>query len=362
MEAEGVPQSFPHFARLLGLPTGGGPTAELEPEAFRRELHRAVAGWLRAMAVRQPVVLGLEDVHWADSASLALTEELLDLTRAHRILMCTTGRPEAEPTVVRLTGEMGPQAGLVLRLGPLGREDVAQLVNGILEGIADEALLDFVCERTGGTPFFVEELIRSLLEAGTLERAGGVWCLRPGWDASAVPVTLEGVLAARIDLLPSGTAATLQVASVIGRQMRLSLLRAVAEDGESTDRSVGELARAGLLDRTAGTQGDDVLAFHHALVQDVAYSRVLRRRRVELHRRVADVAEALYGSGDDVIELLARHLYLGGGGPRAVGALEQAGKRAARLFANDEAIVHFERAVELCRGDEALAGRFPEVL
>src|SRR5439155_21756569 len=132
----------------------------------------------------------------------------------------------------------------------------------------------------------------------------------------------------------------------IGRQMRLSLLRAVAEDGESTDRSVGELARAGLLDRTAGTQGDDVLAFHHALVQDVAYSRVLRRRRVELHRRVADVAEELYGSGEDVIELLARHLFLGGGGARAVDALERAGARAARLFATEEAIVHLERAAE----------------
>src|SRR5205823_6610314 len=107
---------------------------------------------------------------------------------------------------------------------------------------------------------------------------------------------------------------------------------------------------------------DDVVSFHHALVQDVAYARVLRRHRVELHRRVADVAEALYGSGDDVIELLARHRYLGGGGPRAVAALERAGDRAARLFANDEAIVHFERAVELCRKDDALADRLPETL
>src|SRR5207253_1269179 len=97
--------------------------------------------------------------------------------------------------------------------------------------------------------------------------------------------------------------------------------------------------------------GGRVFVFHHALVQDVAYGRLLRRRQRELHAKVAEQAEALYGAGDEAIDLLARHLYLGGGGEKAVAYLARAAERAKRLYANQEAILHLTRLLELAPGD-----------
>jgi tetratricopeptide (TPR) repeat protein len=130
---------------------------------------------------------------------------------------------------------------------------------------------------------------------------------------------------------------------VIGRRVPLALLRRVAENGSEVDAELGELVAGGFLDPEGA--GERVV-FHHALMQDAAYGRLLRRRRRDLHRRVAEEAESLYGAGDDSIELLARHLYLGEAGAKAVEYLVRAADRARALFANDEAVAHLERALE----------------
>ena len=219
-------------------------------------------------------------------------------------------------------------------------------------------MIAFVERRSSGNPFFAQELVRALRDSDALVLGERGWTIRPGWDARHLPPTIEGVLTARIDLLPRDAAALLQTASVIGRRVQVPLLEAVAEDGSLAER-LDVLTGSGLLDR-AEQDGDAAVVFHHALVQDAAYSRLLRRRRRELHLHVADAAEALYGSGDHVIGLLARHRYLGGD-QKAVDYLLRAGKRSKAFFANEEAIVHFGRAVELARRAPERASELPEI-
>lgn len=353
LKDHGAPEALPFFARLLGVEAAEHESVrDLEPEAFRRALERVFAAWLTALARRSPVVLAVEDVHWADAASVSLTTAVARATRDAPIVLYVTARPEGRAVVDEVAAR-GIDVD-ILQLEPLSESAVAVLVGDLLRGTPPAPLLDAVTRRAGGNPFFVEELVRSLLDAGVLmrdgERDGDHWTMHPGWDARTVPATVEGVLSARIDLLPRSAATTLTNASVIGRQVRLPILRGLDPDATDLDHELRTLVDAGFLDPVS--DDEDLLLFHHALVQDVAYSRLLRRRRRELHGQVAQVAEGLYGAGDDVIDLLARHAYLGGGGDKAIELLLRAGERSRRLFANDEAILHLSRAEELARQED----------
>ncbi|HVF75188.1 MAG TPA: adenylate/guanylate cyclase domain-containing protein [Acidimicrobiales bacterium] len=323
------------LARLAGLPVDDADLAALAPDAFRRGLHEAVVAWLSALA---PVTLAVEDVHWADTSSL----ELLAALAGGPVKLVLTTRPEGIEACTSL-------GAAPVALGPLDEGGVRALVEATLGGVPPLDLVRAVLGRTNGNPLFVEEITRSLVEQGAVVPADGRFTMRSNWDAAALPDTVERVLASRIDGLPASAANVLQTASVIGRVTRRSLLTAVLGDVGDVDDLDAELHRllaGGFLDRTE-MAGEEALAFHHALVQDVAYTRMLARHRRELHLRVAHVAEGLYGAGDDVIDLLARELYLGGAGAEAIDYLVRAGRRAAGLFANDEAIVHLERAAEV---------------
>jgi adenylate cyclase len=199
-----------------------------------------------------------------------------------------------------------------------------------------------------------------LRETEALVRENENWTMRPGWDARTLPETIEEVLSARIDLLPRPAASVLQTASVLGRRVPLPLLDEVATDVADLPGAIDHLVASAFLDRVE-EEGEHGLVFHHALVQDTAYSRILRKRRRELHLQVAEAAEALYGAGDDSIDLLARHLYLGEAGAKALEYLVRAGERAKRLFANEEAILHLQRAADVAEGDASLSDRLPEI-
>ena len=356
--ADSAPEAVPFFARLLGLPAAADDgMSELEPEAFRRGLHDAFARWLRTLSVEQPLVLALEDSHWADASSIALCLELTRVLREDRVVLYFTARSGVGRLVDEVAGT-DAQVALAMHLKPLDAHGIAALAAFLLDGTPPPGLLPVLFDRGAGNPFFVEETVRSLLDTGVLLHTSGRWELRPGWADSEVAPTIEGVLAARIDAMPTRAARLLGVASVIGRRVRLGLLRAVASDASDVDASLGQLLAAGFLDE--GTDPlEEAVVFHHALMQEVAYGRLLRRRRRELHLRTAEAAERLWGSGDDVIDLVARHLYLGEAGSRAVDYLLRAGERARGLFANDEAIVHFNHAIELVRADPSLADRLP---
>ena len=255
--------AVPYFIRLLGLPAEpDDAVATLEPEAFRRGLHRAFARWLSDLAAERPLVLALEDAHWADASSLEVTRELGLLCAEKPLALCLTARLEAEVAL----GELMTGARSI-HLEPLDELGIAELLQHLLGGPAPGALVEWVVERTTGNPFFVEELVRALRENEILVAADGRWSLRPGWERDEVPPTVEGLLASRIDLLPRSAAEVLRTASVIGRVVPVPLLEAVfprrarprsrsrdsrgprlprsSRGGERTDRDVPPCTRAG---------------------------------------------------------------------------------------------------------------------
>jgi adenylate cyclase len=320
----------PHFDSLLGDPAA----QELGPEAFRRELHRAFRSWLSALLAKQPVVLAVEDIHWMDASSLALTAELAPLRDELPLLVYVTTREEGTHALPVLA-----EPRLEVRLAPFEPDEVEAIISGLLDGARPPLeLIALVVERSAGNPFFAGELVRSLREAGALRFDDG-WQMDLGGTDATVPATVEGALSARIDLLTLPTGALLQKAAVIGRRVPVRLLSELTADVEP---GVKELVRQRFFVRL----NPQTVAFNHALVQEVAYGRILRRHRRDLHAQVAEAVERLYGREGAAIELLARHLYHAEAGLKAVRYLRLAAERARRMYANEEAVTRFRMALE----------------
>jgi tetratricopeptide (TPR) repeat protein len=358
LRSHSLGSSVPFIAQLMGLSSSGG--EGLQPQALQRRIHRAVVELLVSLANEVPTVLCLEDVHWVDSASAALTAEIArhSTSRSPLVLMLNT-RPEGGPAAEEVIRSLPDNARLRLDLTPMDQASIGTLVEAMLDAPPDQQLVSVLADRAAGNPFFAEEVVRSLLETGSLVKRAGRFGLEPAWSSDSVPETVEGVIAARIDGLPQAHSMVLQVAAAIGRRVRRGLLKAVAVDVADVDLAVDRLIEGAFLDREPEV---DSVVFHHALTLEVAYGRLLRRRRRELHQRIGEAAETLYGAGEDVIDLLARHFYLGEGGPKALTHLLRAASRSKRLFANQEAILHLRHAEEVVRGRSELNDQLPGIL
>ncbi|MEO8330654.1 MAG: AAA family ATPase, partial [Candidatus Nanopelagicales bacterium] len=344
----GNEEAGPYFARLLGLPPvdDASDVAALAPEAFRRGLHDAFARWLVSISVTDRLVVMIEDCQWMDPSSRVLAEELLSSRAGGRFLLCLAARTDGQETLDKLSAVADHLDTDKIKLGNFDSAQVEFFLSQILEAKPPKNLAKLVYDRTGGNPFFVEELVQALLDEGAIVRGGRGWRMHQGWQEATVPPNLEGVLSARIDRLPTIARTTLLDAAVIGRRIPPQLLDGIsprAADG------VPDLIEKGFFTIVPNSEGE--LEFSNALVQEAAYARLLRRQRRALHKRVAELAETLYGAGDDVIDMLARHAYLGNVGSKAIGLLVRAGERAERLFANEQAIVHLTRALELARAE-----------
>ena len=340
---EGAEPARAPFGVLLGLDTEGETP---HPEAFRQAMRRGAAAWLRSLSSKGPIVLSFEDVHWSDGPSIDLIADLQAALADRPILFLLTSRPEGAGRL----GAVRSRATLAtaIDLQPLEASAVRELVALVLGGTPPIELLATATERSGGNPLFVGEIVRALQERGDVVHTAGRWRMRSGWDGTDVPDSVERVLASRIDLLPAAETNVIQLAAVVGRVVPLRLANRLVEQIDGGESALEQLVARRLLDRTVWV-GDPAVMFSHALVQEVAYSRLLKRHRTELHRRVAASIEQEWGTGDDVVDLLARHLYLGEAGEQAMHALVRAGNRARDLYANDEAVLHLRRARELAQ-------------
>ena len=340
----GLSDALPFIAALCGV---GGEATELDAQSFQVRLHESVVAVLRELAAREPTILHVDDLHWADGPTVALLRKVIELCRETSLLVLVSARPDAVSLVDEL--EAGASDSSVrIDLEPLAEGAVREIATRILGAPPSSALVEELLERTRGNPFFVEEVARSLAERDELVERGGEWHTRPDWDADQVPLTVEGILAARIDALAEPVRDALEVLSIIGRRADGELARAVS--GE-IDVAVPTLVGAGLLDPP--DEQSYVLAFHHPLIQQVVYSRMLRRRRARLHSLVGTAAEELYGVDDASIDLFARHFYLGEEPHKAYPYLLRAADRAERLFANELALTQLRRALELTELVEA---------
>ncbi|MDT4938113.1 MAG: hypothetical protein QOG80_1784, partial [Pseudonocardiales bacterium] len=360
-EPVGAQALVPYLLLLMGIdvaddiPTG----IRTNPEALRHHTREAIVGLLLALAAQSALVVAIEDLHWIDSASLDLIGLLRQRSTTVPLSIAVTARPEGEAAVDQAFAD--DPSVVLLHVSDLTRHAIAGVIANVLGSPAGEELIDIVVSRCSGNVLFAQEVVRSLLESNALVARSTGWQLDASNQASAVPVSIESVLGARLDALPPDAAELLQTASVIGRNVPLELLRGVTTLSlEAIDSTMQLLVDRSLL--TKLPSDDSRYAFTHALVVEVAYGRVLRRNRREIHRQILEAGAALYGSGDDVIDLLAHHAYRAGIGADALPYLRRAADRAARLFANDEAIKLLDAALEIAQTDATAADDVSDIL
>ncbi len=304
----------------------------LAPAEIRARTIEALLDIVEAISRESPVIV-IEDVHWADPSTNEWLERLAGLIRGLPMLLVATMRPEQTPQWAEQSGAS------VLRAVRLQPDEIRRLVNSIAaEHRMPTSVVDAIVTRSDGIPIFAEELARSLQ---AMEDAS------PGTaDATAIPVTLNEILLARLDLLEHGRE-TAQLAAAIGRDIPLELLIAVSPFGEAATRaSIERLVGSGIFVTRHSGFGDAV-DFRHALLRDAAYHLLLRRDRLRVHRLIADTIEARFPAiSDSMPHVLAHQFAEAGDHSAAIIYLERAGRDAARRSAASEAVAHFAAALE----------------
>jgi adenylate cyclase len=315
--------TLPYVKHILALPAGDLAAGGLEEAQRKRRLAEALRAYVFRGAQRRPLMIVAEDLQWIDPNSEEFLRSVVDAIAAHPVfLVCTYRSGYAPPWRDRSFHHR-------LSLEALSAEDTARMVEAV-GGTLDRAQRELVIARAEGNPFFIEELARYLRERGR---------------ASDVPETVQDLLSARIDRLPEPLKRTLQVAAVLGREFRLSMLEALVP-AVDLEHQLGELVGLELL-RQKDVLPEPTYSFSHLLIQEVAYRGLLVKLRAELHARAAEALERFHaGRLDDVVEPLAEHYARSADRERAVHYLTRAGDRAASLFAYREADAYYARALE----------------
>jgi ABC-type oligopeptide transport system substrate-binding subunit len=344
---------YPYLGALLGLslePDAAARLAELSPEALQYRTFEVVEELIRLLAQDRPVVVALEDLHWADATSLTLVERLLALADDSGVLLVLTHRSDRDHPAWRvreLAGREYPHRTRELQLEALGGQAERELLAALVgEGTLPPELEARVLADAEGNPFYLEELVRSLADGGALVRSDGGWRFDHAVEVE-IPPSVEKVILARIDRLDAGSRDVLAAASVLGRHFGLPLLEGVtASDGQLSD-TLHELQRLDLL-RQSRRWPSPEFRFKHALIQEAAYRTLLSDAREELHRRAAEWLEARHGSSDEeVLGLLAHHWLAAADEDKAVQYLARAGDKARQEYALDEAIGHYRELLPL---------------
>jgi len=355
---------YPFLARMMSLPLTGSAENRLrglDAEGLQVLTFRAVEALVECAAQQKPLVLACEDLHWADPTSLALLEQLLPLTDRVPLLLICVHRPEKDHGCWRIKESVDQLYGhrhTDLWLDPLTDQESADLVGHLLHiEELPRRLRAHILGHAEGNPFYVEEILRSLIDRGIIahDETTRRWSATRDVDDIPMPDTLHGVLLARIDRLPQEARHLLQLASVIGRIFERRVLESISQRASDLDENLVALQRAQMIytqSHTAAALPADYI-FKHQLTQEAAYESLLRRKRCVLHRRVAEALEQLFP--ERVREqpgLMAYHWERAGEVQRAILYLRRAAERAAAQYANEEAIGCLGRALVLTPEDD----------
>ncbi|MDH3211251.1 MAG: AAA family ATPase [Myxococcales bacterium] len=335
---------LPLLFELLGVPDPERPAPRAEPEVRERQLSELFRRLVQARSRREPGVMLFEDLHWLDRASEAFLENLVEVIPTTRTLLLVNFRPEYRAEWMQRSSYQQ------LSLLPLGAEAVRELLAGLLGSHPSLTELgDRIFAHTGGNPFFVEEVVRSLAESGGLEGEAGAYRLRGAVDQLAIPPTVHAVLAARIDRLAEREKQLLQTASVIGKHFAEPILRRVADlsEGELSE-ALRRLIRSEFIYEEA-LYPEAEYAFAHPLTQEVANRSQLAERRRAVHAAVARALEERGSErGDERAALLAHHWEEAGDSLRAARWHRRAAVWAGMAQIR-EALRHWRRVRELLR-------------
>jgi adenylate cyclase len=342
----------PILAHMLGIGSDD-PLRHLEPEQLRRQIFLATRLVLERRLQQGPLLLAVENAQWADAASIELLRFVADRLHDRPLMLVITSRPEFD------AGSLvaARAAHTSIRLTPLGDADTEALLQALLKSpgrVLPPALRSLVLRRAGGNPLYVVEIVRTLLAARVLTHGPDGWvCTR---DVTAdVPPTIQGLLLSRVDQLPADARRLLQEAAVLGPVFDRSVLRVMmAGAPEHLDATLDLLQEGELIEEVPPAPGSRGrrYRFTQALVQEVVYQNVLVARRIEAHDRAGRAYASLHGDQPqrlEDIEALGHHLSLGADRQRGARLLLAAADRASAIYANEDALRNYERALRTLR-------------
>ena len=322
--------------------------AGFQGEALVQKMIEAAKGYLSALARAKSCVIVFDDLHWTDDASLKLLLGLVDLTQLRPVLFICMLRPDktaASWDAIHKIQRKIDSRYHAITLEPLREEQTDTLLANLLgvKGIPKN-FRDSIIDRADGNPFFIEELIRSLIETKQIIRENNQWRAVNEDARISLPDSLRGVLGTRIDRLPERSKHVLQKAAVIGHSFDLHILKQLTNLNGGLVSQIQYLQEASLIESSNGGY-----VFRHILIQEAAYELILIKTRLALHRRIAETLEMLHAERiEEFAPLIAFHFYTGHD-PRSLEYDLLAGEKAARLYANTEAATHFSHALEVAK-------------
>lgn len=347
VEAEETAVLTPLLGHVLGLESGSGELGDIEPEQLKRQMFLVARTLFERRLQQGPLMLVVEDLHWADAASVELLRAMVDRLADRPIMLLLAYRPTFDARALVTTRA----AHTAIRLVPLpaaASEALLDAFFGPSAGHLPARVRELVVARAGGNPFYLEEVVRGLVAGGVLMRENGGW--RCGADAATmdVPPTIQGLLLSRVDRLPPGARRLIQEASVLGPVFDARLLRMIATETTACEVFLDHLLEAELLGEVSQGQ----YRFTHTLVQETVYQNLLVRRRTELHGRAGRALETLCGGEPrrlEDVETLGHHWSLSTEKAKGMRYLLAAGDWARAIYANEDAVRHYQRALETLR-------------
>jgi class 3 adenylate cyclase/tetratricopeptide (TPR) repeat protein len=380
-------EAIPFLAHLMGLQLEGEWARwvkELDPQVRQKQTFWAAREFFTAAAQQRPTIISLDDLHWADEASLDLVTDLLRATIHAPLMLCLIFRPLRDRGCWALRHQAAntfPRRYTEVALPALTKTQSEALLRELLPGAEfTPGTLREILIKSAGNPFYLEEIVRSLIAAGAVAqdepqppdpealdpealiparpssvgraRAQPTWRVTSRIEQITVPDTLQGIIIARIDRLTEDVRQVLQMAAVIGRRFPLSILHRLAEAKAEVEAWLAQLERSDLIEPVE-LAPEPTYMFSDALVQEVAYDNLLVRRRQGFHKQVGSMLEEIFaGRLEQACELLAYHFSRSDDSRRAAVYLEMAGRKAQSEFANETAIRYYTALLERLRDGE----------
>ncbi|MCJ7738067.1 MAG: ABC transporter substrate-binding protein, partial [Anaerolineae bacterium] len=327
-----------------------GPAATLDdPRAEQLRLFQNVTIFLTALGNAAPVLLVLEDAHWADSGTLGLLRHLARHTRHQRVMLVATYREveldQALPLQDLLLDLERERLVRRLKLTRLDREQTHEMLSVLFAQTLTAEFVDSIYQETEGNPFFVEEVCKALVESGQLSVADGRW-QQPSMEELGIPQSVRVAIQSRLNKLPRDIQDVLQLAAILGREFAARTLAEAAGLEEALLIEVLEQAQRAQLVERLNREGDTTFSFAHALIPATMTDSLSTLKRRRLHRQAAVAIERLRADEGAELQTLAYHYGEAGEAERALEYLLRAGDRARSLYAQREAIADYEQALE----------------
>ncbi|MHA2103474.1 MAG: adenylate/guanylate cyclase domain-containing protein [Candidatus Hodarchaeales archaeon] len=316
----------------------------LDPPTMREKTFQAILTLFNELSTHYSLIVVFDDLHWVDQSSLDLIRSIIDTTKNYPLVIFNLFRPRKQERSWNLHEDINREYGHIYEkvfLNSLDEDESKNLVSNLLkiEGLTDK-IKNLILSKSEGNPFYIEEMIRSLIDKNLILKTGDRWKVNSDFDDFTMPDTLSGILQTRLDTLDDSSKNVVQMASVIGREFSLEILKDINQDS-NFEESLETLEKKELI-KLKTRLPKSIYLFKHVMIHDAAYNSLLRKTRMEYHKKVADCIIRIESSN---INEIARHYYEAKDFNNAVIYLTKSAERASKSYSNQEAIELYNRAM-----------------